>query len=125
MDTPQFGGEPRPGTPTAAPGQRVEYAISGVAPGTYYAVAYFQIAYFRSLPAGSVDRPAIYSRYTVECIQATQGGQSSTPAPACGANPQDHTLIPITVRAGETVARIDMTDWGYRQAMYPPRPTPR
>jgi hypothetical protein len=51
--------------------------MTGVAPGTYYVLAY-----------RNDNKPGIgvYTRYTVNCQQATQGGQFSTPAPACAAN---------------------------------------
>jgi hypothetical protein len=76
------------------------YTITGVAPGIYYVLAYCN---------DNNPRLGVYTRYTVMCLQATQGGQSSTPAPACAAN--DQSLLPVTVHAGETVRRIDIIDW--------------
>jgi hypothetical protein len=107
-----FAGVGNPPRPTPPPGvSQPTYTLTGIAPGTYYVLAY------RNDQNSGL---AAYTRYTVECEQATQGGQFSTPAPACAAN--DHSLLPVTVRAGETVSRIDITDWVFQQNGYPPRP---
>ncbi len=106
-----YGNPPRP---TPPPGVPVDtYTLTGIAPGTYYVIAY------RNDGETSLG---VYSRHTVNCLQATTGGQNSTPAPSCAAN--DHSLVPVTVRAGETVGRIDMTDWvfGQQTGTYPARP---
>jgi hypothetical protein len=119
VNTPYFGNNPKPGVQTAAPGQRKEYTITGVAPGTYYVLGYFEARYFQTLEAGSHDTPGVYSRFTVDCIQATT---SNSPPPACAAQPGDHALVPVTVRAGQTASGIDIKDWYYIQGSYPPRP---
>lgn len=123
VETPYFGDHPTPGLRTAAPGQPREYTMTGVAPGTYYVLGYFDTRYFQTLPAGSGDKPGVYSRFTIECIQATLA--SGSPPAVCGAQPADHSLVPVTVRAGQTVNGIDIKDWYDVQGSYPPRPTPR
>jgi hypothetical protein len=124
-NTPYFGNFTRP-TASPAPSFAATWPPAGegryqlsVPAGTYYVIAYSNDT---GLPK---DLPAAYTRFTVDCILATTGGQNSTPAPACGANPQDHTLVPVTVRAGETTSRIDVKDWGFQNTTFPPRPTPR
>lgn len=120
VDTPYFGGDPRPTAPypTAAPGQPTIYTITGVAPGTYYVLAYRN----DDVNIEAKNSPGVYSQFVVKCEQATQGGQNATPAPGC-APPGDHSLIPVTVRPGETVSRIDIIDWfSPGRPPYPPRP---
>jgi hypothetical protein len=127
-NTPLFGSytgaSPTPAPPPATwpPSGPGTYQLA-VPAGTYYVVAYLDQSFTSVQAPGSRDVPALYSRYTVDCMQATQGGQNTTPAPACSNAP--HTLIPVTVRAGETVTRIDMIDWAFQGGTYPPRPTPR
>ena len=120
-DTPYFGNFSRP-TPSPRPSVAATWPPSGegryqlsVPAGTYYVIAYNNDT---GLPK---DAPAGYTRYTIDCIQKT--APNSTP-PACGGN--DHTLVPVTVQAGQTLSAIDIKDW-YAQstAGYPPRPTPR
>jgi hypothetical protein len=100
---PGFTG-PGTGPATAPPpdtGKR--YAIE-VPPGTYHLVAYI------------ADRtrdtsPGLYSRYVPCGLRAT-----------C----TDHTLIEVTVAAGETRNDVDPSDWYYQEGTpYPPRPQPR
>jgi hypothetical protein len=109
VDFAGFGNPPRPTLPPGV--SQPTYTIAGIAPGTYYVLAY-----------RNDNNPGIgvYTQYTVKCQQATQGGQFSTPAPGCAAN--DQSLLPVTVRAGETVSRIDITDWVFQQNGYPLRP---
>lgn len=130
-NTPLFGvyngASPTPAPPAATwpPSGRGTYQLA-VPPGTYYVLGYLDRSFLSVQAAGGRDIPVLYSRYTVDCMQATQGGPNSTPAPACAA--QDHTLIRVTVRAGETISRIDMIDWYFQPqpgVTYPPRPTPR
>lgn len=93
---------PRYPLPTGATPAKPTYTISGVAPGTYYVLAY------RNDDVPNKERPGVYSRYVV-C-----GGTA-----ACA----DHSLVPVTVRASETVREIDVTDWYYPpEQTYPPRP---
>jgi hypothetical protein len=106
-----YGNPPRP---TPPPGVSVDtYTLTGIAPGSYYVIAY------RNDGETSLG---VYSWHTVNCLQASTPGQNSTPAPGCSAN--DHSLVPVTVRAGETVSRIDITDWvfGQHTETYPARP---
>jgi len=77
----------------------LNYTIN-VPPGTYYLVAYT-----RDSPAGTTYGGA-YTQY-VKCGMV----------PPCN----DHSLIPVTVTAGETVTGIDVRDW-YDGGHYPPRP---
>lgn len=111
VDFAGFGNPPRP---TPPPGVPVDtYTLTGIAPGTYHVIAY------RNDGETSLG---VYSRHTVNCMQASQGGQNATPAPGCQA--QDLSLLPVTVRAGETVSRIDITVWvfGQQTGAYPARP---
>jgi hypothetical protein len=114
VDTPQFGGggtEPRP---TATPRLPPEYTITGVAPGTYYVLAYRN----DDVNVEAKSRPGVYSQYTLQCIKPTRTQPTAT---ACPHN--DHSLVPVTVRAGETVTGIEITDWYYQPPqVYPARP---
>lgn len=115
-ETPRFGNPtsqtPPPGGPTWPPEGPGTYRIAGIAPGTYYVIAY------RNDNSPGVG---VYTYHTVNCLQASQGGQASTPAPGCAAN--DHRLLPVTVGAGATVTRIDVIDWVFDQrGDYPARP---
>jgi hypothetical protein len=95
---------------------RPSYTMTGVAPGTYYVLAYRN----DNVNVEAKDAPGVYSQYVVQCLQPNAAG--STPAPGCSSS--DHSLVPVTVRAGETVPRIDVTDWYYAppRPSYPPRP---
>jgi hypothetical protein len=80
---------------------QLSYRIAGVAPGTYYVIAYLaapRSARFKALVGG-------YTRFL-----ACEG------APNCN----DHTLIQVTVHPGETVSHINPND--YYGGIYPPRP---
>ena len=107
VDTPRYplatNTPPRPG-----------YIITGVAPGTYYVLAYRN----DDVNVEAKNRPGLYSRYVVQCIQPGERTQP-TPGTTC---PPDHSLLPVTVRPGETTSQIDVKDWYYQQATYPPRP---
>ena len=124
--TPVFGSytgpspTPTPAAATWPPSGPGTFQLNVLA-GTYYVVAFIDKSFF-----GGSDKPAVYSRYTVDCVQASQGGQNSTPAPGCK-DPADHSLIAVTVSPGGTVSRVDMVDWYALggQGTYPPRPTPR
>jgi hypothetical protein len=95
---------------------RPSYTMTGVAPGTYYVLAYRN----DDVNVEAKNAPGVYSQYVLQCLQPNAAG--TTPAPACSS--ADHSLVPVTVHAGETVPRIDVTDWynGPARASYPPRP---
>ncbi len=87
------------GTPPPDPGKRWTLEVR---PGTYHVVAYIDEA------PGRDTQPGLYSRYVLCGLRAT-----------C----TDHTLIEVTVTAGETRNDIDPTDWYYGEGTpYPPRP---
>jgi hypothetical protein len=83
-----------------APAGSVTYTMQ-VPAGTYYFVAYG-----REAPAGTKNGGA-YTNYVI-----------------CGMQPpcSDHTLIPVTVTAGQTVTGVDIRDWYAGQDAYPSRP---
>jgi hypothetical protein len=105
VDVPRFPpllGSPRP-TGTFAPGTEPRYTITGVAPGTYYVLAYRN--------DGQQPDRALYSRRV-----------------ACGCG-EDPSLAIVTVSAGQTTSGIDIRDWvmygpGQPSPSIPPRPTP-
>jgi hypothetical protein len=74
------------------------FTINGVAPGTYYVVAYLANDPFRS---------GAYSQFVL-----------------CGltANCTDHQLVPVTVRAGETTREVRVEDWYAPGGSFPPQP---
>jgi len=104
---------PRYAEGATGPG-RGAYTISGVTPGTYYVLAY------RDSDIGPNDRPGLYSQHVIRCVQPGLAG--STVPPDCNAGGSDHVLVPVTVGAGGTTSGIDVGDWLYEQATYPPRP---
>lgn len=99
-----------PPLPTAQPGTPDTFTITGVAPGSYWVVAYRD--------DGQRPDPGLYSRVN-EC-------QRTTPSGPCA----DGTLVPATVTSGQTTRDIDILTWGYPPPVppsptIPPRPTPR
>jgi hypothetical protein len=98
------------------PNDRSTYSITGVAPGTYWVVAW------RDSDPTATNQPGLYSQFVVRCVQPSQAG-APLPPECNNSRTADHTLVPVTVRSGETVSRIDVGDWSYDQASYPPRPT--
>jgi hypothetical protein len=105
VDFPGFGNPPRP---TAQPGTSGDtYTLTGIAPGTYWVVAYRN-------DGGLLD-PGYYSR-AADCMRIPQSG-------GC----PDQTLIPVTVSAGQTTSGIDVVVWGpprdQPSPTLPPRPT--
>lgn len=97
--------------PTPPPGTTGgEYSITGVAPGTYWVVAY------SDEPEGQLPYPGWYSRQN-DCFRSNPSG----PCP-------DITMIPVTVRAGEVTSGINLNTWfepPEAPPTVPPRPTPR
>jgi hypothetical protein len=118
VDTPRYGGDPTsPPAATIVPGTRPSYTITGVAPGTYYVLAYRN----DDVNVEAKNTPGVYSEYVLQCLQPNEAG--STPAPGCSSS--DHSLVPVTIQAGETARRIDVTDWYHSvppKPSYPPRP---
>jgi hypothetical protein len=109
LNTPRYGNDPS-APPTPGP-PIPPYSLS-VPPGTYHVFGY------RNDLGGGTTGPGVvvYSLYTVRCQQA-----SPSPTGPCQ---EPHTLVPVTVRAGETAARIDLTDWfcNVPGSTCPPRP---
>lgn len=87
-------GVPRGTVPAKPP-----YTITGVRPGTYNLFAYVED---NQGPAG-----AAYTEY-VKC--------------GLRASCSDHSLIAVTVRAGETVREIEVSDWYAPPGTFPSRP---
>ncbi len=106
VEFPGYGSPPRP---TAQPGTEPgTYTLTGVAPGTYWVVAYRN--------DGLKPDPGYYTR-EAECLRRTPSG----PCP-------DQTPIFVTVTAGQTTREIDIVSWWPGSGLMPPpppRPTPR
>jgi hypothetical protein len=111
VDVPRF--PPASGPPPSGPGPG--YTITGVAPGTYWVLAYRNDG---QQPVG----PGLYSRRTA----CRTGGAPANCVPA-----EDPALAIVTVIAGQTTTGIDVEDWvppegpGRPSPSFPPRPTPR
>lgn len=107
VDFPGFGNPPRPTAQPGTPGDT--YTLTGIAPGTYWVVAYRN--------DGQLLDPGYYSR-AANCIPTQQSG-------GC----PDQTLISATVSAGQTTSGIDIVSWGPPRNQplptLPPRPTPK
>jgi hypothetical protein len=119
VQTPRYGGGPNPSPSSVpVPPGGPTYTITGVTPGTYYVFAYRD----DNLP-NDFTGPALYSKFVVTCVQPARAGLPY-PSGACDGGPTaDHSLVPITVRAGETVSRIDPWDWtSQQQPNLPARP---
>lgn len=105
-----YRGVGNPPRPTPGPGDTsFTYTITGVAPGTYWIVAY------RNDGPGQGPDPGYYSPQA-ECSRRTPSG----PCP-------DVRLIPATVIAGQTTAGVDILTWGppppeQASPTFPPRP---
>jgi len=114
VDTPRFGADPSVQPTAGPPGPRPSYTIAGVTPGAYYVFAFRRDTFVGN------DIPAVYSRFVVDCMQPYEGAQKPIPS-SC---PNDHTLVQVTVRPGETASRIDVTDWNCSLpgSTCPPRP---
>lgn len=98
-----------PTGPTRQPGTEPErYTLTGVAPGTYWVVAYRNDGY--------KPDPGWHTR-EAECLRRTPSG----PCP-------DQTPVVVTVTAGQTTREIDIVSWYPGRGLMPPpppRPTPR
>jgi hypothetical protein len=84
--------------PQATVPPKTPYTITGVRPGTYNVFAYAM---------GNDRAGGAYTQY-VKC--------------GLNASCSDHSLIDVTVRAGETVRDIDVSDWYGPTDTFPPRP---
>ena len=82
--------------PPVRPLEPRPYTVTAVEPGSYFAVAYL-----------STDRSAGFTR-AVAC--------------GLGATCTDHSLVPVTVRAGETTSGVDVLDWPAPGTMILARP---
>lgn len=105
-----YAGVGNPPRPTPQPGTSGDtYTLTGIAPGTYWVVAYRN--------DGLLPDPGYYSR-AAACMRIPNSG-------GC----PDQTLIPATVIAGQTTSDIDVVVWGPPREQpfptLPPRPTPR
>lgn len=85
-------------TQRAPPGP-TSYAMAAVEPGVYVVVAFVE---------GQGSGLEAAHTAAVRC--------------GLGANCTDHSVVRVTVRAGETVTGIDVTDWNSLAAAFPPRP---
>lgn len=115
--TPRFGNPlssvpPGPTWPPSGPGT---YLITGVAPGTYYVIAY------RNDDTPQSSFPGAYTERARKCLSS----DPNTPSPPPGPCSNDQTLVQVTVRAGDALRYIDIVDWIFQSGTYPPRPTPR
>lgn len=106
VEFPGYGNPPRA---TAQPGSEPgTYRLTGVAPGTYWVVAYRN--------DGQKPDPGFYSRDS-ECLRTTPGG----PCP-------DQSFAMVAVTAGQTTPNIDIVTWWPGSGLVPPpppRPTSR
>ena len=102
VETPRY---PIPMSATITP---PTYTITGVVPGTYNVFAYRNddLTYDRG-------GPGLYSQYLLKCKPPTATAICS-----------DHSLLPVLVTTGQTVAGIDVIDWYYdsQKTAFPPRP---
>lgn len=106
VDTPRYADR-------ELPAGGATYTITAIAPGTYYVLAYRN----SDIPAN--EQPGLYSQFVLRCVRPAQAG--AQPPADCDRS-GDHSLVPVTVGAGETVTRIDVADWSYEKTTYPPRP---
>lgn len=118
-DTPRFGNPlsgtqpPGPTWPSTGPGT---YMISGITPGTYFVIAYRNDD---PIPPSLKNIPAAYTQWTAKCSSS----DPTVPSPPPGPCSSDHSLVPVTVTAGQTVNYIEIVDWFPPQGgNYPPRP---
>jgi hypothetical protein len=102
VDTPRY---PLPMSVTMTP---PSYTITGIVPGTYNVFAYRNDD--RTYDRGG---PGLHSRFFLTC--------APPPAPS---SCNDHTLLPVLVTSGQTVANVDVKDWIYDalKTTFPPRP---
>jgi len=113
-DTPRFGNPlsatlpPGPTWPSSGPGT---YRLSGIRPGTYFVIAY------RNDGNPGVG---VYTPWTAKCSSS----DPTVPSPPPGPCSSEHTLLPVTLLAGQTVSYVDIVDWAFppQAGSYPSRP---
>jgi hypothetical protein len=68
--------------------------------------------------------PGVYAVVAFVEGQSTALAGAYTAAAACGLGPSctDHSAVRVTVRAGETVTGVDVTDWYTGVGAFPSRP---
>ncbi len=77
---------------------QTQFTIEGVAPGTYYVVAYLQ-----STP----EQAGAWTQF-VPC--------------GLSANCNDHSLLPVVVNPGQTTTGVEVKDWYTQPGTFPARP---
>jgi hypothetical protein len=91
---------------------QLDFAIAGVAPGTYHVLAYVQAGF---MTGNAKVFAAAYTTYAT-CMQD----------PTCSANVKypllDHTLLSVTVTAAAGVAGVPLWDWYASPGIFPPPP---
>lgn len=95
-------------TPLRGPSEPQAYTMAAVEPGMYVVLAYVA-PQKPDLPSGPLAC-GLCGGYTVASV--------------CGLGQQcnNHSLLRVTVRAGETVSGIDVTDWYAPDGIFPTRP---
>lgn len=79
----------------------ITFNMTGIAPGQYYIVAYQR------------ETPSFAGGYTKFALTNMTVS-----------DPQDHTLIPVTVEIGKTVSGVRIRDWYAPEGTFPPLPNP-
>jgi hypothetical protein len=100
------------------------FAIRVDDPGTY------RVLHTQQAPPGSSSytmaavEPGIYAVVGYVEGQGSNLAGAYTPAVSCGLDARctDHSLIRVTVRAGETVTGVDVRDWYAGPGAFPARP---
>lgn len=90
----------------------------------------YRVVHTQRAPPGSTSYTMAAIEPGVYVVAAFVEGQGSaleaayTAAVTCGLGAvcADHSLTRVTVRAGETITGIDVTDWGSAAAVFPSRP---
>lgn len=93
-------------------------------PGAYRVLHTLQVPPGSSSYTMAAVEPGIYSVVGYVEGQASTLAGAYTPAVACGLDARctDHSLIRVTVRAGETASGIDVRDWYAPAGTFPARP---
>lgn len=91
------------------------YSIE-VPAGTYYVVSYPY--------EGVAGKTGQADSYTLSGGMELSGGYSQMVPCGLSVGCDDHTLIPVTVAAGQTVEKVDPGDWYASPGTFPPMPNP-